>query len=179
MCVCVFYGGNYTTHCKACWVYYGEQRPAFYVLLNPIKLISLASQPKILHFSHNNNKKWLHHQHSDTTAAKTRLLRHVFLQDFSLFFFFFCILGLHPQHMEVPSLGVELKLQVLAHATATVTQDPSRVCDLYQSSQQGWIPNPLNKARDRTRNLMDTSWIRFYCATMGILMWLLNGPFIY
>ena len=28
----------------------------------------------------------------------------------SLHFFFFCFLGLHPQHMEVPSLGVQSEL---------------------------------------------------------------------
>ena len=28
----------------------------------------------------------------------------------------------------------------------------SRVCDLHYSSQQCWILNPLNKARDRTQN---------------------------
>ena len=32
---------------------------------------------------------------------------------------FFCFLGLHLRHMEVPRLGVELELQVLATATAT------------------------------------------------------------
>ena len=33
--------------------------------------------------------------------------------------------------------------------------------------QQHQILNPLSKARDRTRNLMVRSWIRFCCATMG------------
>ena len=28
-------------------------------------------------------------------------------------------------------------------------------------------PNPLSEARDQTRNLMITSWIRFHCATAG------------
>ena len=31
------------------------------------------------------------------------------------------------------------------------------VCDLYHSSQQHWIPNPLSEARDGTHILMDTS----------------------
>ena len=30
---------------------------------------------------------------------------------------------------------------------------------------QRQISNPLNEARDQTRILMDTSWIRFRCAT--------------
>ena len=37
--------------------------------------------------------------------------------------------------MEVPRPGVKLGLQLLAYATATVLQDPSRVCDLNHSSE--------------------------------------------
>ena len=47
--------------------------------------------------------------------------------------------------MEDPRLGVESKLQLLAYITATATQRLSRICD------------PLSKARDRTRSLMDAS----------------------
>ena len=57
--------------------------------------------------------------------------------------------------MEVPKLGIELELQLLAYTTATATLDPSYICDLYHSSQQCQIPNPLSKARDRTAY----SWI--------------------
>ena len=40
--------------------------------------------------------------------------------------------------MEVPGLGVESELQLLAYtkATATAIADPSHVCDLHHSSQQ-------------------------------------------
>ena len=41
--------------------------------------------------------------------------------------------------------------------------DPSHVCDLYCSSQQCQIFNPLSEARDRTHNLMVPSQIRFWC----------------
>jgi len=34
---------------------------------------------------------------------------------FFFFFFVFVFLGLHPWHMEVPRLGVELELQLLAY----------------------------------------------------------------
>ena len=74
-----------------------------------------------------------------------------------LFFFFF--LGLHPQYMEVLSVGVQLELQLLVYTTATTMQDLSRVCDLHHRSQQCWILNPLSKARDGTRNLMVPSQI--------------------
>jgi len=51
--------------------------------------------------------------------------------------------------MEVPGLGVELDLQLLAYITATPTPDPSRICDLRHSLQQCWILNELSEARDQ------------------------------
>ena len=38
--------------------------------------------------------------------------------------FFFFFLGPHLQHMEVPRLGADWELQLLAYTTATATQDP-------------------------------------------------------
>ena len=40
------------------------------------------------------------------------------------------------------------ELQLPAYTTATAVPDPSRVCDLHQSSQQHQIVNPLSGARD-------------------------------
>ena len=69
-------------------------------------------------------------------------------------FFFFGFLGPHLRQMEVPRLGVQLELQLLAHTTATATpvtatatQDLSHVFNLHHSSQQRQILNPLSKAR--------------------------------
>ena len=45
------------------------------------------------------------------------------------------------------------------YTTATEMTDPSRIC-LHHSSWQRPILNPLNKARDQTRNLMGTSGVR-------------------
>ena len=42
----------------------------------------------------------------------------------------FFFLGLHPLHMEVPRLGVELELELPAYAIATTMPDPSWVCGL-------------------------------------------------
>ena len=64
------------------------------------------------------------------------------------FIFIFCILGLHSQHMEVPRLGVELELQLLAYTTAKATRDLRRICNLHHSSPQCQILNPLSEARD-------------------------------
>ena len=63
--------------------------------------------------------------------------------------------------MEVPRLAVESELQLPAYATAIAMPDLSCICNLHHSSWQRQILNPLSKARDQTRNLMDTSQIRF------------------
>ena len=69
--------------------------------------------------------------------------------------------------MEVPRLGVQLELQLPAYTTATITRDPSCVCDLHHSSRQSQILNPLSEARDQTCNLMVLSWIHFLWTTTG------------
>ena len=80
-----------------------------------------------------------------------------FLFFFNLIFFIlflifalllFCVLGLHLQSMNIPRLGVELELQVLAYTTAMkAMRDLSCFCDLHHSSGQCQIPNPLSEAR--------------------------------
>ena len=82
-------------------------------------------------------------------------------------FFFFCFLGLHPQHLEVLRLGVKSELYLPACTTVSSTPDPSCVCNLHHSSWQHQMLNPLSRARDWTCVLMDTSWIRYHWATMG------------
>ena len=82
---------------------------------------------------------------------------------------YFVFLVLHPQHMEVPRLGVETELQQPAYTTATVTRDLSRACDLRHGSQQRRILNPLREARHQTHILMDTSWVCYPWATAGTL----------
>ena len=67
---------------------------------------------------------------------------------YDLFIYLFCVLGPQPQHMEVPRLGVQSELWLLAYTTATVTQDPSPICNLHHSSQKHWILNALSEARD-------------------------------
>ena len=64
--------------------------------------------------------------------------------------------------MEIPRLGVESELQLLAYTTATAAPDPSCVCNLHHSSGQSQILNPLSEARDQTHILMKTSQFR-YC----------------
>ena len=78
----------------------------------------------------------------------------IFQLDFG---FFFCFLGLHVQHVEVPKLQVESELQLLACSTASGTWNPSHVCNPHCSSQQCWILNPLSKTRNWMHILMDNS----------------------
>jgi len=82
------------------------------------------------------------------------------------FFFFlpFVFLGLYPWHIEVPRLGVKLKLQLLTYTTATAMWSLSYICKLHHSSQQCRILNPLSKARDWTCILMDAGQIHFHWA---------------
>ena len=53
-----------------------------------------------------------------------------------LFIYGFVFSEPHPRHMEGPRLGVQLELQLPAYITATATPDPSRVCNLHNSSWQ-------------------------------------------
>ena len=64
--------------------------------------------------------------------------------------------------MEVPRLGVESELYLLAYTTATETPDLSHICHIHHSSQQYEILNPPREARDRTCVLMDASQIGFH-----------------
>ena len=85
-----------------------------------------------------------------------------------IYLFMYCFLGPHPQHVEVPRLGVQLELQLLAYATATAMEDLSHVCDLYHSSQAPpWAFNPLSETGDRTGNLMVPNQICLCCTMMG------------
>ena len=95
-----------------------------------------------------------------------------------LMFLFLAALGPHLWHMDVPRLGVESELQLLAYttATATATPDLSHICELHHSSRQCRILNPLSEAGDQTRILVDTGQIHFLCTTMGTseVAWVLS-----
>ena len=54
---------------------------------------------------------------------------------FIYYLYFSWFLGPQPWHMEVPRLGVESELQLVAYTTATATPHLSCVCNLYHSSQ--------------------------------------------
>ena len=95
-----------------------------------------------------------------------------------IIFIYFCFSGPHLQHTEVPRLGFELELQLLAYATAIATPDPSCICNLHQSSQQHCILNPLSEASDQTHNLMVPSQICFHGATTRMPIFLLFKRYV-
>ena len=58
--------------------------------------------------------------------------------------------GAHPRHMEVPRLRVESEPQLTGLHHSCSNPGSEGVCNLYHSSQQCQILNPLIKARDQT-----------------------------
>ena len=73
-------------------------------------------------------------------------------------------LGPHAVHMEVPRLGVELELQLLAYTTVTATAGykPCLQPTPQLTGNAGSLLNLLSEARGRTCVLMDASQIRFH-----------------
>ena len=61
--------------------------------------------------------------------------------------------------MEVPRLGAESELHLLAYIKDTAMLDLSSVCGLHHSSQQHLILNPMSEARGRVHFPVDTSWV--------------------
>ena len=100
----------------------------------------------------------------DRTKAFT-VIPAAFLLFFS--FLFFCFLGLHLWHMDVPRLGTEWELQLPAYTIAAATWASKPHLRSTPQPQQCRIPNPLIKTRDQTHILTDTSWICFRCAVVG------------
>jgi len=70
--------------------------------------------------------------------------------------------------MEVPRLGVQLELQLLAYIHHSHSNVGSDLClQLAPQLPATLVLNPLSEARDRTHNLTFPSWIHFRCAKMG------------
>ena len=88
----------------------------------------------------------------------------IFLFYFLKFFFIFCFLGPHSQHMEVPRLGVESELQLQSYTIAIAMPDLSRVFDLHHSSQQCSILNPTHWARPGIEHRSSWFIVRFVSA---------------
>ena len=59
-------------------------------------------------------------------------------------------LGLHRRHMEVPRVAGLIRATAAGPCHSHKTQDLSSICDLYHSSPQRQILNPLSETRDQT-----------------------------
>ena len=88
-----------------------------------------AAQEKIPLFQFGKDEQWLGAQYSSRIFP---MHLYACIQICHLDFYYACcfitcfFLGLHPQHMEGPRLGVDSKLQLPAYTTAT--QDLSHIC---------------------------------------------------
>ena len=107
-------------------------------------------------------------------AEISESLSHVKILDLLLFIIIILVFRTAAADMEVPRLRAQSELQPPAYTTVIATQDESHVCDLYHSSRQRLILNPLSEARDRTA----TSWlpVRFVSA---VPQWELSKPFFF
>ena len=100
------------------------------------------------------------------SCTETECLRLMVLLSFFCLFvclfvcLFFVFLGPHLLHMEVPRLGVESELQLLAYTTVTAMRDLSCLCDPPHSSWQCQIFHPLRETRDLTCILLSISQVR-------------------
>ena len=92
-----------------------------------------------------------------------------FIGGFFCLFSFVSFLGLHPSPLAYGISWARGQIRTAAASLyhTTWTRDPSHICNLYHSSEQHQILNPLSRARDWTSILMDTSWVRYHWATMG------------
>ena len=70
---------------------------------------------------------------------------------FFFFLSFFVFLGPHPQHMEVPRLGIQSELQLPAYSRAAVMPDLSCICNPNQAHNNAgslthWARSGINPA---------------------------------
>ena len=75
------------------------------------------------------------------------------------FVFPFCLFRAILKAYESSQARGRIRAVTTTTATTTATPDPSHIFDLYHSSWQCWILNPLSEARDWTYVLMDTSLV--------------------
>ena len=104
--------------------------------LNEMPNVKCIAQCVLKHSSFNMQSLWL------SLLWLPLLDLFLFIYYFHFFWSFFVLLWPHPQHMEVPRLGVQLELQQcrIRAVSATYTH----------SSRQQRILNPLSEARERT-----------------------------
>ena len=83
---------------------------------------------------------------------------YLFVYLFTLLF----LLGAEPTAYESSQATVPKELQPPAYTTATAMGDLNCIHDLYHSSGQCQIPDPLNEARDDTGVFMDARHVCYH-----------------
>ena len=73
--------------------------------------------------------------------------------------FCFVFLGPHPWHMDIPRLGVESELQLLAYATARAMADLSHICNPHHCLQPCWIFLSTEQGQGLNLHPVYTGWI--------------------
>ena len=85
-----------------------------------------------------------HHSSDNTESLTHSTTRELpLLQSFLVLVLVLRREGLHLLHLEVPRLGIESELQMLAYSPATAIPDPSYVSNLHHSSEPCWIAGYL------------------------------------
>ena len=98
---------------------------------------------------------WKYMQHS---SSQNQRLVTIYL----FLFFFFTFIVFRASCAAYGSSQARGQIGAIAaspHHSHSKTSYPSHICNLHYSSQKCRIFNTLSKARDRTRILMDTSWV--------------------
>ena len=91
----------------------------------------------------------------------------IHVERYSLFFFFFLLFRATHAVYEGSQARIWIGAVVASlYYSHSNTRKLGCVCDLHHSSQQSLKLNPVSKARDRTRILLDSRWICYHWATM-------------
>ena len=122
------------------------------VLVNNMTCLGILEKKFLIIFSYLHILKFLMFQSVQILCVIDTPIFYFFVH------FFFVFLGPQLWHMEVPRLGIEWELWLLAYTKPTATPDLSScVCTLHHSLLQHRILNPPSKARNRTCVLIDAS----------------------
>ena len=89
-----------------------------------------------------------------------KIIHYHYLMKERLFIYLLCFFRATP--MTYVSSQTRGRIRAAAASKSHSTPDPKCICNLYRSSRQHQILNPLSEDRDGTGILRDTSWV-FYC----------------
>ena len=86
-----------------------------------------------------------------------------------LFIYLLLLFRAGPVAYGISQAREQIRATAATYTTNTAIQYLIHTCELYHSSGQCWILNPLRETRDQIQVLMDTSWVHYCWAIMGTL----------